>query len=80
MHPNLPDLCRRKVRELERLLDEDSDREVGRELVRPMIDRVVLKPGPDALAALLHRQLAAIVAVCATVSGHPSANGKPGVY
>jgi len=44
MHPNLPDLYRRKVSELERPLDDGADPEEARKLICSMIDRVVLKP------------------------------------
>ena len=71
MHPNLPDLYRRKVSELERPLDEGADPEEARRLICLMIDRIVLKPSLDAFAAVLHGELAAIVAVCAAVSGPP---------
>ena len=40
MHPNLPDLYRRKVSELERPLDPEE----ARKLICSVINRVVLKP------------------------------------
>ena len=70
VHPNLPELYRRKVRELEQLLETDAARDEARELIRSMIDRVVLTPreGADGLDAALHGELAAIVAVCAAAT------------
>ena len=63
--PSLPDLYRRKVAELERVLD-GSDREEAMELIRSMIDRVVLTPRPDGsgLEAELYGDLAAILSAC----------------
>jgi len=69
MHPNLPELYRRKVRELERLLEEGTERDESREVIRSMIDRVVLTPGNAGLEATLYGEMAAILAVCERASG-----------
>ena len=42
--PNLPELYRRKVSELERLLDTGEERAEAMKLIRSMIERVVLTP------------------------------------
>jgi site-specific DNA recombinase len=71
MHPNLPDLYRRKVSELERLLEDGAERHEAQALVRSMIDKVVLKPRQTAggLDAVLHGELAAVLAVCSVATG-----------
>jgi acyl-CoA dehydrogenase len=65
IHPRLPDLYRRKVAELERVLD-GPDREEAMELIRSMIDRVVLTPRAcgSRLDAVLYGDLAAILSAC----------------
>ena len=74
LHPSLPALYRRKVEELERVL-EGADRAEAMELIRSMIDRVELRPRTNGkgLDAMLHGELAAILAACAEAeSGGPS--------
>ena len=65
-HPNLPELYRRKVEQLEAIL-EGPDRAEAMDLIRSMIDRVELRPRGEAkgLDAILHGDLAAILAACA---------------
>ena len=65
-HPNLPALYRRKVQQLEQVL-EGPDRDEAMELIRSMIERVDLHPREDdtGLDAILHGDLAAILAACA---------------
>ena len=65
-HPNLPALYRRKVQQLEEVL-EGPDRAEAMELIRSMIERVDLHPreGGTGLDAILHGDLAAILAACA---------------
>jgi DNA invertase Pin-like site-specific DNA recombinase len=72
MHPNLPELYRRKVSELERLLDDGAERDEAREVIRSMIDRVVLTPrnGAAGLEAALYGEIAAILTVCERASGN----------
>ena len=67
VHPNVPDLYRRRVTELEELLERGE----ARELIRSMIDRVILSPrASGGLEAVLYGELGAILAICA-------AAGKP---
>ncbi|MCI4680511.1 recombinase family protein [Rhodoblastus acidophilus] len=65
-HPNLPELYRRKVEQLEAIL-EGPDRAEAMDLIRSMIDRIELCPRAEAngLDAILHGDLAAILAACA---------------
>jgi DNA invertase Pin-like site-specific DNA recombinase len=79
MHPQLAEGYRRRIERLEGLL-EGSEQEEAREIVRSMIDRVVLTPRVDGsgLDATLIGALAALLSVSAEVSGNkkPSA-AKP---
>ena len=65
-HPNLPELYRRKVEQLEAVL-EGPDRAEAIDLIRSMIARIDLRPreGAKGLDAILHGDLAAILAACA---------------
>ena len=65
-HPNLPALYRRKVEQLEQVL-EGPDKSEAMELIRSMIERVDLHPreGGTGLDAVLYGDLAAILAACA---------------
>ena len=67
-HPNLPALYRRKVEQLEQVL-EGPDKAEAMELIRSMIERVDLHPRESGtgLDAVLHGDLAAILAACAGV-------------
>jgi site-specific DNA recombinase len=81
LHPNLPELYRRKVEQLEAVL-EGEDRAEAMELIRSMIDRVVLRPRADGtgLDALLYGDLAQILAICAEAGSHDKhpRTGVPG--
>ncbi len=65
-HPALPDLYRRKVAELEAVLD-GPDRAEAMDVIRSMIERIDLHPraGGKGLDAALYGDLAAILAACA---------------
>ncbi|MGH9692757.1 MAG: recombinase family protein, partial [Bryobacteraceae bacterium] len=60
IHPSIPDLYRRKVAELELLLESGAERDEARALIRSMVDKVVLMPRneADGLDATLYGQLA----------------------
>jgi site-specific DNA recombinase len=64
-HPRLPELYRRKVEQLELVL-EGPDRAEAMNIIRSMIERVDLRPRPvgKGLDAVLHGDLAAILATC----------------
>jgi hypothetical protein len=70
MHPQLAEGYRRKIERLERLL-EGSEQDEAREIVRSMIERVVLtpRPGGSGLDATLFGALAALLSVSAEVLG-----------
>ncbi len=69
LHPNLPQIYRRKVEELEVALEHGPDRDEARESVRSLVERVVLTPREDGkgLDATLHGALAGILAACEIV-------------
>ena len=82
LHPRLPDLYRRKVEALERVLD-GPDRAEAMDLIRSMIERVELRPradGDKCLEAVLFGDLAAILAASAGADKQklPGAGGPPG--
>ncbi|MCW2242496.1 hypothetical protein [Azospirillum canadense] len=66
LHPQLLDLYRRKVEALEAALAEGEDSAEAMEMVRVMIDRIVLTPSlaGAGLDADLHGELAGILVVC----------------
>jgi hypothetical protein len=80
VHPNLPELYRRKVSELERLLEAGAERDEARDLIRCMIDRVVLTPRETAsgLDATLYGELGAILAICAAATTGATPPSKKG--
>jgi hypothetical protein len=47
IHPNLPDLYRRKVARLQRLLDDEAMRPQAVEIIRSLIDRIEVHPGQE---------------------------------
>ncbi len=64
LHPNLPAVYRDNVARLEQALDTDGTRAEAAEIIRGLIDRIVLTPTDDGLAAELHGDLAEILALC----------------
>ncbi len=64
LHPNLPAVYRDNVARLEQALDTDDTRAEAAEIIRGLIDRIVLTPTDDGLAAELHGDLAQILALC----------------
>ena len=82
LHPNLPEVYRKKVEELEAVL---ADPELGPEAmaaIRSMIGRIVLTPGEGGgVEAVLEGDLARILAICAGTerkSPHPGGDGGSG--
>jgi site-specific DNA recombinase len=47
IHPNLPDLYRRKVAKLQRVLDDETTRPQAIEIIRSLIDRIEVHPGHE---------------------------------
>jgi DNA invertase Pin-like site-specific DNA recombinase len=66
LHPNAAEIYRRKVAELELALNEESIKAEAADILRSLIDRVVLTPAaeaPDGIDARLHGELAAVLAL-----------------
>ena len=78
MHPNLAAVYRRKVEELETLLTTPSTA-MKRELIRSLIEKIELTPKEEGgLDALLHGDLARILALCAEQQKAPWADAVRG--
>jgi site-specific DNA recombinase len=66
LHPNAAEIYRRKVAELELALNDDSIKAEAAEILRALIDRVVLIPtegAPDGIDAQLYGELATVLAL-----------------
>src|SRR6516165_6447705 len=46
IHPNLPDIYRRKVSNLQEVLEDETARPQAVEIIRSLIDRIEVRPGP----------------------------------
>ena len=78
LHPNLAELYRRKVSELELALNDDSIKAEASDILRSLIDKVVLSPAADApngLKAELHGDLASILSMCESGSRKQKLSG-----
>jgi site-specific DNA recombinase len=78
LHPNLAELYRRKVSELELALNDDSIKAEASDILRSLIDKVVLSPAADApngLRAELHGDLASILSMCESGSHKQKLSG-----
>ena len=64
IHPNLSQIYQEKVARLADALNEETTRAEAGEIIRALIDRIVLAPVDDGLAAELHGELASILALC----------------
>jgi hypothetical protein len=77
LHPNLAEVYRRKVAELERVLEHGPDHAEAMDLIRSLIERVDLKPRPDGgIDATLHGELAQVLALMESAS---SKQQRPGL-
>ena len=80
LHPSLAELYRRRVEELEQVVADAEAGPEAMELIRSMIDRVVLTPSPSGrgVDARLFGALAGVLAACRDqMHEHPGA-GAPG--
>ena len=75
LHPGLKDVYRRKVAQLEEALNDDAIKTEAMEIIRGMIDRIVMTPVDDGLKAELYGDLAEILAFC---DGGGPKNQHPG--
>ncbi len=74
IHPKLAEHFAAKVARLEETLDHPRDGPAAMEIVRDLIDRIVVAPGNDRPAVELHGVLARILDLCETAD---SADKKP---
>lgn len=63
LHPNLAELYRRKVAELETFLAGDESDPAAVDLIRSLVDEIILTPSEDQLRVDLRGDLAAIFAI-----------------
>ncbi|SCY93436.1 hypothetical protein [Microvirga guangxiensis] len=64
MHPNLAAVYRKKVEDLETLLEDAAHKDEAMELIRSLVDKIVLTPKEGGgVDALLHGDLARILAL-----------------
>ena len=68
IHPNIHKIYERKVADLVNVLNDDVIKAEANEIIRGLIDKIVLFPATDdsGLDAELHGDLAAILALCNT--------------
>ena len=65
IHPNLAEIYRRKVADLNEALNQDDVRAEAGEIIRSLIDEIVLTPDGEALRIDLKGELAAILSLAA---------------
>ena len=81
LHPNLAALYRKKVQQLADALNEPGTAAEAGEIIRGLIDRIVLTPADGVLKAELHGDLGAILAYAdgeLQPNGKASSSAKPG--
>ena len=63
IHPNIADICRRKVARLTEALDHPEDRDASASAIRGLIERIVLTPGEKwaEMDTVLHGDLGPIL-------------------
>jgi DNA repair exonuclease SbcCD ATPase subunit len=68
VHPNLAAVYRKRVEELESLLEDTEHKDQAMELIRSLLDKIVLTPKEEGggLNAVLHGDLARILVLCST--------------
>ena len=76
LHPGLSQIYADKVTRLEEALDDPETKAEAMEIIRSMIDRIVLTPVEDGLRAELHGDLAEIVTACESVEGKKELPGN----
>ena len=75
LHPRIGDIYRQKVANLEEALNDENIRGEAAEVLRSLIDRIVLVPNGDVLKVELHGDLATILALCHDGSGNKELPG-----
>jgi hypothetical protein len=64
LHPNLPEIYRRKVATLAEALADEAIQDEAFELIRSLIDKIVLVPEGEELRIEIHGELAGILELC----------------
>ena len=64
LHPNLAEVYRRKVAELQAAIQDPGVRDQALELIRSLIDQVVLRPAEGRLDIEIKGELAGILELC----------------
>jgi hypothetical protein len=64
LHPGLSEIYRRKVMHLAEALDDEDIKAEATEIIRGLIDKIVLTPESAGIKAELHGDLAEILALC----------------
>jgi site-specific DNA recombinase len=64
LHPNLAEIYRSKVAALHEALADEASRDEAFELIRSLIDKVVVTPTEGDLHIDLHGELAGILSLC----------------
>jgi site-specific DNA recombinase len=64
LHPNLAEIYRSKVAALHEALADEASRDEAFELIRSLIDKVVVTPTEGDLHIDLHGELAGILGLC----------------
>ena len=65
LHPNLPEVYRRKVAHLHTLLEQPDTKVEAMDLIRSLVEAIVLTPEDGTLRVDLRGELAAILGLCA---------------
>jgi hypothetical protein len=76
LHPGLADIYARKVADLAAALDQDDTRAEAADILRGLIEKITLRPDPDAAnghVIEIYGELGAILALCGATDG---ANAK----
>ncbi len=69
IHAKLPEVYRDKVARLEDALYEPDTKAEAMDIIRGLVDRIVLRPAPEGMLAELHGDLAQILAFCEGADG-----------
>jgi site-specific DNA recombinase len=79
LHPNMADHYRKEIAHLHQLLNDDRHRHEAAEIIRTLVDKIVLKPGTDdahnAMCIELHGDLAGILSLSEQTKKPPRKGG-----
>ena len=79
LHPGIADVYARKVADLIACLNDPAEQTEAGEIIRSLIDRIVVTPANKRNLITLHGALAGILSLCASgMDGHANARWKGG--